>query len=984
MLFRNKAFKARVTYLVLVSMAWLTAGGPAWAEQRSVSVNPAATLRRLADDPRLALSAEQRQALREAADRPEAAELLARLADGPGSKLTAEQRRRLGLAPAAEPGCCDGAGATLSPAATFSRLADDLRRVEPAGGALSAEAENAVAAARERFTVADARARSELAAAGRALSRGGVAPEILARHQAAVADYEARAEVLRLQLAAAEGGDAGALAAAVEALASSREDRGHRAYDPAHPPFAVAEPTWREPGEPVSADAGADLASRRAASRSADGPPVRRLSEVAPALTAVPVASTPPTAADLAPTVDAPFTPQIRDLAASLGHQPLAIYDWVRNHVDFYPTWGSVQGAQRTLDMGRGNAADVSSLLVALLRASGVPARYVTGTIEVPAAEAQNWLGGAATPQVAQQILGQGGIANVGLLSGSGTLSAIRLEHVWVEAWIDNVPSRGAVQREGDTWLPLDPAFKQHAFTSVSDVFAAVPFDAVYDPTNPPFAVDESLGRITDVDTDQLDASLLAWVQDADDYILANGVEQSFDGILGGSEIVAQASTVFAGELPNRVVARNGAVSELPASLRHRVRLRAYASNIDRALGSTLFDVQLNLPELDAHRLSLSFPPATQADADVLQAARDNGATSLPVYLVDVAPTLTLDGAELARGAAVGMGSDFFLDVDLIEPGRSETVPYRVVAGDEIAVGINGNGVSTDVVEKRFAAHPVDNVAEYLHQVQLHYWAETDYLGEVAASRRGVHPLRLPSVGLFTSNLSVSYFFGVPRTAVYAGRVMDVQRSLVGAAGADPQQVLAWVRQSGLQGSYLEGSVFEQLSIGDGGGEPRPSGISSVHLITYAFSKGVPIYRITPANAAQVMPLLNLPSAVERDISSALAAGQTVLAPESAIDLGAWRGVGYILQNEQTGGGAYLISGGFAGGGILDCLRELEPVFELVLALLIILAIIALIIWLILSAPVWVPGLAGAAAAFLFFLVVWRGHGPTTAPPGTA
>jgi len=377
------------------------------------------------------------------------------------------------------------------------------------------------------------------------------------------------------------------------------------------------------------------------------------------------------------------------------------------------------------------------------------------------------------------------------------------------------------------------------------------------------------------------------------------------------------------------------------------------------------------------------FLPATQADADILEAARTNGASSLPVYLVDVVPVITLDGAEIARGAALGMGSDFFLDVILREPGRSETIPYQVVAGDEIAVGVTGNGVGQQVVEKRFAAFPVDNAPEYLHQVQLHYWAETDALGEVAASRRGVHPLRLPSVGLFSSTLSVSYFFGAPRTAVYAGRVMDVQRSLVGAAGADREQVVSWVKQSGAQGSYLEGAVFEQLEIA-AGGAPQPSGISSIHLIAAAAAQGVPVYRITPANAATVQPLLNQSAAVERDIADALAVGQTVLVPESPIDLGSWRGTGYILQDEETGAGAYLISGGLAGGGILDCLRELVPVFKFVLVLLLLLLLLLLLIWLILSAPVLVPVGATAAAAFLFFMIVWRGMGPTTAPPQTA
>jgi transglutaminase-like putative cysteine protease len=984
MFLRDSSWKPGTAYLVIGALAWLTAGGPAWAERRAAERDPVAFLERAAKDPRLAIDAAQRDALRGASRRAQASRLLERLAEKEelGEAERAVVRRELAALAGDGPSYAARApepvqavhGYAVSPARDLADLARDLRRATGSDGAIARKKSTPAVlagAALARFDRAGGDLAAELESIGRALHEGGVDAERLARHDAVVAEVRQRSQAVRARLLAAKSGDVAALAEAAEELEGTTEERPHQPYDPDRPPYVVAEPDGRLPGEPEAA-AAATLADRLAT-------PVRKTGEVAP-LTALPAAShAPPVAADLAATPDVVITPEIEALAASLGGDPLAIYDWVRNHVEFYPTWGSVQGSQRTLEMGRGNAFDTASLMIALLRASGVPARYVTGQIEVPAARARNWVGGAETAQVAQQLLGQGGIANVGLLDGSGQVAAIRLEHVWVEAWVDNVPSRGAVHREGDTWLPLDPSFKQYWITGPSEVFADVPFDAVYDPSAPPFVVDETVGRITGVDPDAFDAALAAWVEEADAYIVDNGVEQSVQGVLGGRQILPEESTLLAGTLPYGVVQRNTPVAALPSSLRHGVRLRGYRSEIDKALGSASFDVRLSLPEIDSRRLGLRFLPATQADADVIDAARANGATSLPVYLIDVVPVIELDGVELARGGALVMGSPFFVDLTLQEPGRGSTSPYRVVAGDEIVVGVTGNGVGPEVVEKRFASHPVDNAPEYLHQVQLHYWTEADHLGAVAAARRGVHPLRLPSAGLFSSTLSVSYVFGAPRTAVYAGRTMDIQRSFVGAAGADREQVVSWVKQSGLQGSYLEGSVFEQLSRA-ATGTGRPNGISSVHLLAAAAAQGVPIYRITPANAAAAQPLLQLPAAVESDIASALARGQTVLAPERQLDLGPWRGVGYILQDEQTGGGAYLISGGLAGGGILDCLRELQPVFELILVLLLFILLILLLILLILSFPVSVPAFASAAAVFLAFLVVWRGMGPTTSP----
>ena len=846
MIFREKSLQARTSYFVLAALVWMVIGGPSWAQEKAAKDNPGAFLARLAEDRRLALTPEQREALRAAARRPDADEIFARLAGDPRLSLTPEQRGLLERQSSAMRQAVKPLPAIPpSPARAMATLGAELGALASAAAGPTKDRIDvaaAAAAALERFDAAHAEVLTEFTATERALRRAGLSPEVLARHTAVVAGYRQQAAAVRDDLEAACAGDLSTLASAAEALATSTEERDHRAYDPARLPYAVVQPSWREPGQPLDAPA--------AEAKASTGPAVRSAAELEAPSFVQAKSQTPPSPDDLAETPDVQITSEIRDLAASLGHKPLRIYDWVRNNVEFYPTWGSVQGSQRTLEMGRGNAADIASLLIALLRAAGVPARYTTGTVEIPADQAQNWLGGAETPQVAQQILGQGGVANVGLLDASGVLTAIRIEHVWAQAWIDNVPSRGAVNREGDTWLPLDAAFKQHAFTPASDVFTAVPFDTVFDPSNPPFSVDESLGKVTDIDLDQLDAAFEQWVQDADDYIIDNGVEQSFESILGGQQIVSVTSTVFAGALPYRVVERAAPVSELPSELRHAVRLRGFNTEFDRILGSATFDVQLSLPELDAHRLNLRFPPATQADADVLDAARQNGATSLPVYLIDVVPVVELDGVEIARGSALGMGGDFFLDVALIEPGRSETIPYQVIAGDEIIVGITGNGINQGVVEKRFDGFPVEDAPEYLHQVQLHYWAETDYLGEVAASRRGVHTLRLPSVGLFSSNLSVSYLFGAPRTAVYAGRSMDVQRSLVGAAGADPDQVVGWVKQSGLQGSYLEGSVFEQLEL-IASGTPQPNGISSVHLISHAASQGVPIYRRRGTAAAQ-------------------------------------------------------------------------------------------------------------------------------------
>ncbi|MGH9903797.1 MAG: transglutaminase-like domain-containing protein, partial [Pyrinomonadaceae bacterium] len=135
--------------------------------------------------------------------------------------------------------------------------------------------------------------------------------------------------------------------------------------------------------------------------------------------------------ADLSETVEVKFTPEIQALANSLGRNPLKIFNWVRNNIEFAPTWGSIQGAQLCLETRACNAFDTSSLLIALLRFSGVPARYQIGTIEVTVDKFMNWAGGFTDTEAAASLFAGGGVPSVvRRINQSGQVGAVKLEHV--------------------------------------------------------------------------------------------------------------------------------------------------------------------------------------------------------------------------------------------------------------------------------------------------------------------------------------------------------------------------------------------------------------------------------------------------------------------------------------------------------------------------------------------------------------------------
>jgi transglutaminase-like putative cysteine protease len=85
----------------------------------------------------------------------------------------------------------------------------------------------------------------------------------------------------------------------------------------------------------------------------------------------------PLTTDDLAETIEVQFTPAIQAKAAELNHNPTKIYNWVRNNIEYVPTYGSIQGADYCLQTKQCNDMDTASLLIALLRkAYGVRLAY--------------------------------------------------------------------------------------------------------------------------------------------------------------------------------------------------------------------------------------------------------------------------------------------------------------------------------------------------------------------------------------------------------------------------------------------------------------------------------------------------------------------------------------------------------------------------------------------------------------------------------
>jgi hypothetical protein len=372
--------------------------------------------------------------------------------------------------------------APLSAGEQFSRQLEDIKTIARDGADQANKRQSTrddAKTLRTRYgqlTALEAQVDQDFAATEADLIARNLPPEILNRHRAAVQDYKAKQTEFKQKLKALADADDSEdeirRSSAVQDLSAwleqNQKSKTHTPTDPNKLPFGTPDGKVRAP---IETDTGFKTSLFKSKPIHLAGPIPNGFTLPTTTLPAT------PTPEDLAPTEDIALTPAIQAQAAALNHSPVKIYNWVRNNIEYLPTYGSIQGADMTLQTRRGNSFDTASLLIGLLRASNIPARYVYGTVQIPADQAMNWVGGVTKPEAAQQLMGQGGIPNIGMVSG-GSIKSIKLEHVWVEAYVDYIPSRGAVNKIPDSWVPMDASYKQYTYTQGMDIKTAVSLDA--------------------------------------------------------------------------------------------------------------------------------------------------------------------------------------------------------------------------------------------------------------------------------------------------------------------------------------------------------------------------------------------------------------------------------------------------------------------------------------------------------------------------
>jgi hypothetical protein len=690
-----------------------------------------------------------------------------------------------------------------------------------------------------------------------------------------------------------------------EALRSVREARGsehHNPLDAQHLPFRLQE---AQPDRISAAEAARTEAAEAAtvtARAAAPGP------------------------ADLAATPDVQLSPGIQELAASLGNNPLAIFNWVRQNILFVPTFGSIQGSEGCRMSRECNAHDTASLLIALLRASDVPARYVLGMVELPPDRFRRLVGDIQDTKAALRLSASGGIRTIAVLDTADQTVAVRLVHVWVEAFVDYAPSRGAgssgAPETGGAWVPLDASIKPSRFQAPLDLEALTGLDLESIGTDLANGITPGpLGEIVGVPTAATEQRIVE-AKAALKAALAARPETTVGEILGTLEVDAAPVPVLPASLPARLVSIDARTAELPDGERHVLTLQV----LDEAGEEEALRFELPTAGIAGRRLTLHFLPHSEEDAETLAAL--GGYFEAPPHVIAVRPAFFLGGVLAEVGTVPSLMSDTQrLRVTFREPGHVETVEHRIHAGTFAALGLDLQRISEEQalqaqdrlarIRDQIADLTVDSpwddlIGEPLHTIGMTWFQQVETANRMAGPAARVAAIKRPAAGLVTFAPTYGKLFGLPVAVLDTGFGIDVRRYVVSAVSREgrPQDVPAYVVATGMTGSAAEHEVFELLL--------RAQSVSSVKLLAEANARGIPIYEVTSANLSQVLPQLQLSSAVRADVVDAVRAGRRVLVPRQELTFLNWTGVGYIAIDPDTGAGAYLISGGLAGGGTAE------------------------------------------------------------------
>lgn len=628
--------------------------------------------------------------------------------------------------------------------------------------------------------------------------------------------------------------------------------------------------------------------------------------------------------------IDTKFTESVSSKAEELGSNPLDIFNYVRNNIQFQPYYGSKKGATGTLEQYSGNDFDQSSLLIALLRKNNIPARYVVGQVVIKADDAKAWLGTDNATSAASTLL------SAGIPCAYEQDKYVIVNHVWVEAYCDTNNYRGLGEDSGEKrWVSFDPSFKKiekSESISVVDTFD-VDTSAFED-----FGVGIDR-RVPSSDS----AETNVYVDDVEEVIeyFSSDVKNNFDPMLlegknsvdvfGGYKIINENLEILPSSIPNEILKINRRVDELSNSDRDFFSISVESDS--KMSGAN----QFKYAAVELYNKSITISWIIADEQSKINANAYGGMYNAPAYLINVKPIISVDGETVLEGNSIklGTGKEYKMSLQYADNGNQEymkdIIRYNTLfAGGYYTVGLNHGIISQSELEK--ISKEVDEISNsnisvdelltegvagnLLDGVIKMYFAEQDTYNLMLSQEYDVRDTKFLSFGMSGFSPYVGGYGNTITQVTLNGMMMDIDTdyhssiSRVNNVAREEQYEL----MRGYISSTLEHTILQQFT--------NKAAVSTVEILTECNARGITIYTINKNNLSTILPKLKLDSYIVDTIKTSIQSGKEITIPSENIKYGDWIGTGWIIRDIETNSQGFMLSSGYAGGSTVESMAD--------------------------------------------------------------
>jgi len=598
------------------------------------------------------------------------------------------------------------------------------------------------------------------------------------------------------------------------------------------------------------------------------------------------------------------FDTPIKNLAESLENDPLKIFNYVKNNIDYEPYFGVKKNAKGTLLSEKGNDYDQASLLIAFLRSGNskgekkTPARYVEGKVLLSINEAENLLG-VDDPHVVAEIFELNNIP-VKLIYNISNMSEdypsyIEAEFVWVEAYMPYGYYKG-LKGEGERrWIPLVPFLKTSYFSQIESVPKEMNFSG--------FGFwEEYVSNSQDLTPFEKYKSTLT------KYLENNHPDLVYEDILTKEYKQREKLEFLPLGFPFKVIEETEKYAKIE-DRSHKLRF------ILEKNGNVYLATEISPMELLNEIFILDYEPATESDKKIIDKAGGIYGV-VPLTKVNVRPIIKANGKIIRKGSPIALGTGVNFYLDFVEPKRNKTTgeiefvdveetSKTSIAGISEAIAVfagsslspsNFVGVTVGQVDYMPNEDSEDIPNHELYSLSLRYLNDIEKkYKEIAQSLGGAVRFRVARA-ITSSQVNVEYKKNQPYKFTWNG--LQIDATIFGdyyyRFSKERKKYLETVMLiGGLEADIRRAGIFKETF-----GTESLSPVNVFNLVNKKIIGNAKTVKITDSNKEEI-DKLKIDDNINKFLTAKIEAGNIIYIPDKICIYKNWKGMWYISLDKN-------------------------------------------------------------------------------------